>query len=65
MDWLNGFTGRTGGGPVTDLAIDYSYVFGTRSTGQRHDPHVHTQQQRVEPDLLTLAALIREKPPAI
>ena len=33
MDWLNGFTGRTGGGPLTDLAIDCSYVFGTRSTG--------------------------------
>ena len=62
MNWLTGSAGRTSAsGAVRDSEVDYSYVFGNRKSGERHDPHVHEQSPRSPADLRVISDLIREK----
>jgi len=42
------------------VVIDYSYLFGTRPTTERHDPHVR-RQSSVAVDLNEVARLIRDR----
>lgn len=45
-------------------AVDYSYVFGTRKSAVRHDPHAHRQQTRRPDNLREISDLITRRPAA-